>query len=464
MIQNANVGEQRSPERSYQLTTLGGLSLRTQQGGVVTSVSPRRLAILAVLAAHGNAGVGRDRLMLLFWPDSTRSRARNALHQAIHAIRTTLGNEAIQTGTLELRLNSEIVRSDVAELRERFAAGEYARAIALYRGPFLDGVYIKDAIEFERWADDERRALAAIHSEALESQYSVTAEALSHRVEPVRDVALPSLPLRGVEPRRRRWASRTGRIGAIAAGGLVIVLGVGAFSWLGRAKAPETMSEEFRVERERLLADRERATRGRVFIETPIVQAQGAVFDSIARDVLEWAHRTIGESKIAHVVPRDTVIGIERAAAEMMGLNNPAIRLSRADARIGVMTVISRQGDSIVVRMSVQRTAPIASSKPTVPWSAFWRRLHIGEPPATSQFPWVESAVSFVRSAPLDKPHSAVLPAVMEVASALDGMRSCDIENHLAPKALPWCWQRENEPMLIQGLREARRKASATRP
>jgi hypothetical protein len=270
--------------------------------------------------------------------------------------------------------------------------------------------------------------------------------------------------LRGVEPRKQRWASRPVRIGAIAAIGLAIVLGVNPFSWLRQAKAPETMSEEFLLERDRLLAERERSTRGRVFIETPIVQAQGAVFDSIAQSVLEWTDRTISGSKIAHVVPRDTVIAIERASAEMMGLNNPATRFSRADARIGVMTVISRRGDSIVVRMSVQRTAPSVSSKPTDPWSAFWRRLHVGAPPATARFPWVESAVSVVRTAPLDKSRSAVFPAVMEVANALDGMRSCDIESHIAPKTLPWCWQRENEPTLIQGLGEARRKALAARP
>ena len=446
-----------SSDAPYTLTTLGGLSLRTRQGGVLTSVSPRRLAILAVLAAHGSEGIGRDRLVLLFWPDSTRSRARNALHQAVHAIRSTLGNDAVHTGTLELRLNSDVVRSDVAELRERFAAGDFARVKELYRGPFLDGVYIKDALEFEQWADNERRALADIVSQSRAPLQPLPS------LETVREVVVPTVPLRELEPRRRRWASRTVRIAAAATTGLTIMLGIGASSWFSRAKVPETMIDEVLAEREHLLAERERSTRGRVFVETPIVQAQGAVFDSVAQSVVEWAHRWIHESKIAYLVPRDTVIAIERASAEMMGLNNPAIRFSRANARIGVMTVITRSGDSVVVRMYVQRTASLQSAPPAAPWSAFWQRLRIGTPKSRTTFPWVESSVSVVETAPLEKPRNAVLGATREISKALDGMRSCKIEDHLSPKSLPWCWGSENEPVLIQGLREARRKAAAKR-
>src|SRR5262245_3271668 len=122
----------------YELTTFGGLVLRTSNGESVRSLSGRRLALLAVLAAHGADGVARDRLMLLFWPDSTRDRARNALHQAVHAIRVALGPSSVATGPLELRVNTDVVRSDVGAFRARIASGDVASAVDLYTGPFLD--------------------------------------------------------------------------------------------------------------------------------------------------------------------------------------------------------------------------------------------------------------------------------------------------------------------------------------
>jgi hypothetical protein len=333
----------------------------------------------------------------------------------------------------------------------------------LYRGPFLDGVYIKDALEFERWADDERRAIEGIHSKA---SAPVQTGGPLPSLETLRDVTLPIVPSRGLEPRQSRWASKSVRITAVASMGVAVAVGMSASSWFGRAKAPETMTEEMFLERERLLAERERSIRGRVFVETPMVQAQGAVFDSLAQFAIEWTHTMIHQGKVAHVVPRDTVIAIERASAEMMGLNNAATRFSRANARIGVMTTISRVGDSVVVRLAVQRTAPAQAPVSAAPWSSFWRRLHIGKPATSmSRFPWVETAVSIVHTAPMEKPRRAIMSAAFELSNALDGMRSCKIEDHLAPKSLPWCWGSENEPVLIQGLREARRKAAvATRP
>jgi serine/threonine-protein kinase len=45
---------------------------------------------------------------------------------------------------------------------------ELERAVALYQGPFLDGFFVRDAADFERWADDQRRRLHQKCGAALE--------------------------------------------------------------------------------------------------------------------------------------------------------------------------------------------------------------------------------------------------------------------------------------------------------
>ena len=488
--------DQPSAVGPYRLTTFGGLLLQSRQAEVLRPVTPRQLAIVATLAAHGQAGIGRDRLILLFWPDSTRSRGRNALHQAIHAIRATLGADAILTRTLELRLNPDIVRSDVAEFRAQFAEGDVAAAARLYSGPFLDGVYVKDAVEFERWADEERRGLAGIYLKTLKSLYATatargswieaadyasriaaidpsgsailpleTVDVHRREVEALRDAGPQPVVSVDASPRvtaRRKYLPIKPVVSAtVAMAALVAAIGA---SWMNRQAPPETMWQETERDQARLLAERERSNRGRVFIETPIVQATGAVYDSLAESIVRWSNDILVSSKIAHVVPRDTVVAAERAAAEYQGLNNAALRLARADARIGVTTVISAEGDSVRVRMYVQRTAPMNASKPAGRWSAFWQRFRAGSRKTEATWPWVESGLSIVRTVPLDKKQRSgiVIDMVLEMSKALDGMRSCDVEAHLDRKALPWCWRRENEPALIEGLGRARRRAALT--
>lgn len=128
----------------------------------------RAMALLAILACAGSRGVSRDRLMLLLWPESDTERARGSLKQLLHAMRKQLGDPPAVTGTVELRLNAGAVESDVAAFRAALADGDDSAAVGAYRGPFLDGVHIDGADEFERWAAEERADLARRYAEALE--------------------------------------------------------------------------------------------------------------------------------------------------------------------------------------------------------------------------------------------------------------------------------------------------------
>jgi len=150
---------------------LGGLSVRRPDGQPLAGAAaqPRRLAILALLARAGQRGVARDRVATLFWPDADEERARNNLAQALYVLRRELGGDDTIAGTKELRLDPSLLPSDVGEFCAAVASGDHARAVELYTGPFLEGFHLPGVSEFDRWAEEERGALAHDYSRALES-------------------------------------------------------------------------------------------------------------------------------------------------------------------------------------------------------------------------------------------------------------------------------------------------------
>jgi serine/threonine-protein kinase len=160
------------------LRTFGGLALTSQARLLSGAASQRRpLALLAVLAVAGDHPVSRERLQALLWPESDEVRARRVLAQTLYALRRDLGDPAVVLGTAELRLNPDLVTSDVADFEHALAAGAYERLVVLYEGPFLEGVHLADAPEFDRWAEDERTRLAHGAHRALERLARTAAQA-----------------------------------------------------------------------------------------------------------------------------------------------------------------------------------------------------------------------------------------------------------------------------------------------
>ena len=131
------------------------------------AVQRRRLALLALLASN-DGGLSRDRLVGLLWPDNDEARARHALSQLVHALRRTLGEDCIDAGGATLRLNAELVASDVDEFIAAIQRGDNERAVTLYGGPFLDGFYLDGCPDFERWVDERRAEFAGQAEGALQ--------------------------------------------------------------------------------------------------------------------------------------------------------------------------------------------------------------------------------------------------------------------------------------------------------
>lgn len=152
------------------LITFGGLAVEDDSAPVSGAAMQRsRLALLAVLAAAGAKGCRRDKLIAYLWTDTDPERARHALKQAVYALRRDLHSEVIvNSGADDLRLNADVITSDVAEFRDALARAAPNDAVAAYRGRFLDGVNVRDAPEFERWASAERDALERDYCRALQ--------------------------------------------------------------------------------------------------------------------------------------------------------------------------------------------------------------------------------------------------------------------------------------------------------
>jgi TolB-like protein/DNA-binding SARP family transcriptional activator/Tfp pilus assembly protein PilF len=164
----------------FSLKLFGGACLKGEDGLITGPAAQRhRVALLALLAAAHPDGMSRDKLIAHLWSERDTEHGRNLLKQAVHALRRALGEEAILAAGDELRLNPEVIPSDVTEFGDAFARGDHARAAVLYRGPFLDGFFLRDAPEFERWVDRERDRLAGSYARVLEA----LAEAAERRVD-----------------------------------------------------------------------------------------------------------------------------------------------------------------------------------------------------------------------------------------------------------------------------------------
>jgi len=162
------------------LRTFGGLWI---EGETSPAIGPRPLALLALVAAAGRKGISRDRVVGILWPEVGEERARHTLSQNLYRVRQETGQDWIVV-TADLRLGPA-VSSDIGELKDAVAAGDFETVGALYVGKFLEGFYLPGAAEFERWSEDER---AGIHREALRAieRLAQLADAAKNRPESVR--------------------------------------------------------------------------------------------------------------------------------------------------------------------------------------------------------------------------------------------------------------------------------------
>ena len=147
-------------EKRIELYLLGGIELRGVKPEEADRLlaQPKLTALLAFLAlAPDYRPQRRDRIVGLFWPELDQSHARTALRKAVHALRSTLGADALRSrGDEEIALAVPPVWCDAGELATAEDEGRMMRAIELYRGELMPGFHLVGCAEFERWLDDQR--------------------------------------------------------------------------------------------------------------------------------------------------------------------------------------------------------------------------------------------------------------------------------------------------------------------
>jgi len=153
----------------YSFAVLGGALLESPAGPVRgRAAHRRRLALLAVLAAAGGRTVARERLLGLLWPEHPAQAARHLLAESLYILRKELGEGVIVSVGDEVGLREGALACDLTAFERAVAAGELETAAGFYRGPFLDGFYVSEALEFERWAEEERTRLRTVYGAVLE--------------------------------------------------------------------------------------------------------------------------------------------------------------------------------------------------------------------------------------------------------------------------------------------------------
>jgi DNA-binding SARP family transcriptional activator len=155
---------------SFSLKLFGGVALTDAQGHLTGPVVQRhRLALLALLAASRPRPVSRDRLIAYLWPERDIEPARRLLDQAVQALREVLGADALRTSGEDLLLDTGRLQCDVVAFEDALAAGAADRAAALYAGAFLDGFFLDDTLEFERWVERERARFGKAYARVVET-------------------------------------------------------------------------------------------------------------------------------------------------------------------------------------------------------------------------------------------------------------------------------------------------------
>lgn len=151
-----------SGEKRVELFLLGGVELRgvDHKHSDRLLAQPKLTALLAFLALSPEyRPQRRDRVVGLLWPELDQAHARTALRKAVHALRGSLGADALRSrGDEEIGLAVPPVWCDAAELATAAESGRMMRAFELYRGELMPGFHLVGCAEFERWLDDERTA------------------------------------------------------------------------------------------------------------------------------------------------------------------------------------------------------------------------------------------------------------------------------------------------------------------
>ncbi|MBK9232741.1 MAG: AAA family ATPase, partial [Anaerolineae bacterium] len=163
------------------LTLFGPFQLTLDHQVIERFESNKVRALLAFLAVEHRRPHSREALAELLWPGHTIEAARGNFRRALANLRAVLNDQTAQPPYLHitreaLQFN---LAADVTVDAVRFLAlaqtpesqpgwaSNLEQALALYRGPFLEGFHADDCQEFEQWITAARSELEQLAARAL---------------------------------------------------------------------------------------------------------------------------------------------------------------------------------------------------------------------------------------------------------------------------------------------------------
>jgi predicted ATPase/DNA-binding SARP family transcriptional activator len=184
---------------SFRLFLLG--SPRLERDGQPLQFDTRKIMALVAYVAmaareSGGRPISRDSLLALLWPELEPSRARAVLRRNLSLLRKALGDEWLVVDRQAVGLDPGAdFWFDVDEFLRRVDSWQahghtgdescpeclsaLAEAAGLYRGDFMEGLSLRDSVEFDDWqffqAEELRRELVAA-LERLVGGYSAQGE------------------------------------------------------------------------------------------------------------------------------------------------------------------------------------------------------------------------------------------------------------------------------------------------
>jgi TolB-like protein/DNA-binding SARP family transcriptional activator len=150
---------------------LGSFELSSADDSISARLGPKPRALLAFLAMQRGVAVPRGRLAGLLWGERDEELARHSLSQALTTLRSMLGPAAalLQTCPDGVRLARAGLEVDVDAFESAAQSRQQAtlhEACELYRGPFLEGLEIREP-GFEEWQLSERYRLGELAADVF---------------------------------------------------------------------------------------------------------------------------------------------------------------------------------------------------------------------------------------------------------------------------------------------------------
>jgi class 3 adenylate cyclase/DNA-binding SARP family transcriptional activator len=159
-VQISRVPMDVAPSPKFGLSLLGGFEL-TGPDGVVDLPSKKLAGLLAYLACNAPRPQSREKLSTLLWGSHFDAQAKQNLRQALFRLRKVLGQDALESDSEAISLNSDVVLCDVYRFETLIREGSreaLSSAADLYRGRLIDDVTVGEE-GWNEWLTGERERL-----------------------------------------------------------------------------------------------------------------------------------------------------------------------------------------------------------------------------------------------------------------------------------------------------------------